>query len=311
MKKIFVILMCVLLIATVYGATSIALACKPGGGGGKPPQEQPPADPTIAYVRETNKGTYLCVMNADGSNQVDIHTLASWAPLVVPSWSPDGDSIAFVDDSEIWRIDVEVIDGVPQGKNLQKLTTGGDYCRPAWSPTGDEILVVTDEYTSLGLVPATGGTSTIIYTAPEGYVVIGNTWSPDESQIVFVESNFDDIQPTKYNWMKILDLETNEVTVVFSWEHWECPCRLDWARTKDIVAFDLAGDGRWIYTLDLSEQSPTPEKIVMGMSPSWSPDDSKIVYEGGKRGNTLTVYDFATETTEKLGSGKVPDWSRA
>jgi Tol biopolymer transport system component len=306
MKKIVVVLVCLLLIGAVFGVSYSALAKKPGGGGGKPPEE-PSADPAIAYTREAKKGIYLSVMNEDGSNQVDIHTLVRNPTYIHPTWSPDGNSIAFWDDRELWRIDVEVVNGVPQGTNLQKLVTGGGCFMPAWSPSGDEILVRTAESTSFGLVPATGGTKTIIYTAPEGYIVYWGAWSPDASQIAFVEG--DDSGPGKYNSIKILDLETNGITVVVSWDNWEFPRWLDWARTKDMLVFSLYGADRFesIYTLDLSDQSPTPEKIVKGIAPSWSPDDTKIVFEG----KGISTYEFATDTTETIGGGVIPDWSRA
>ena len=105
----------------------------------EPPEEPPVADPAIAfntYGRET--GYCLRVMNDDGSNDT---RLICGSGVLSPSWSPDGGSFAFVKrwndilvpgEPELWRMDIEVKDGVPQITSASRLATcAGD---PAWSP---------------------------------------------------------------------------------------------------------------------------------------------------------------------------------
>ena len=112
MKKIFVICVLALLIATVFGASYSVLAGK--GGGGKPSKEDPtPAEPAIAYFRTGGKDIGLWVMDADGSHQTHI-PIANYVYPWYISWSPTGASIAITSGPVntvymyLWTIDITV-----------------------------------------------------------------------------------------------------------------------------------------------------------------------------------------------------------
>jgi Tol biopolymer transport system component len=319
MKKIFVILVCVFLIATIYGASIAVMAGKGGGGGGggKPPKDEPPADPSIAY-RASKGGTNLMVMNADGSNQFEIF---STPDLGRPSWSPNGDAIAFTIgfySRDLWRIDVSVVNGEPQGSNVYKLAQDIGY-NPSWSPSGNEIAFIGKNndggYTYLQTIPATGGTIETLYTCPDGYWVNDPTWSNDGSRIAFVED-----KPGE-KMIKILDLSDSSITTVYGPVN-VAILHLDWARTKDVLVFEMPpekGGLLALFTLDITEEDPTPQLIVSGNNdirwPSWSPDDSMIAFEGlvSTKGNHVSIctYDFSTDEVQPLAKGTRPGWSRS
>jgi hypothetical protein len=138
MKKAIVLFVCLLMIATVFGATMSVMAAKGGnggGGGGKPPKDPPPpADPKIAYVN----GNALMVMNVDGARQTMIYE----GTVQGPNWSPNGDSIAFLGtyttgvSRELWTIDISIVNDEPVGSNPTLLYDNA-YYNPAWSPDGD------------------------------------------------------------------------------------------------------------------------------------------------------------------------------
>jgi Tol biopolymer transport system component len=140
--------------------------------------------------------------------------------------------------------------------------------------------------------------------AGEEDVWIGDTaWSPDGQRLALIESG------PAGGFITIIDASTGETTASYQPDP---PPRtgLDWARTKDVIAYDsevpthnkfLRAD---IYTLDLADGTVT--KIISdGSSPSWSPDDGALAFGG------IRVLDFATGETTKLASGGGPCWLRA
>jgi dipeptidyl aminopeptidase/acylaminoacyl peptidase len=301
------------------------------GGGGKPPKDPPPpADPAIAYTDIQSNPHTLMVMNADGSNQTEVFSSSDLGGQY--TWSRDGASIAFMmnvagtSGRELWRIDVTIVDSVPQGSNAHVLTDN-IYYAPAWSPAGDVIAftkrifdpsVGRDEPREIRTIPAAGGAETTLYTAPEGHRVVYLTWRSDATQIAFREQ----IGVSQY-WIKILTIADplgpeNPKTVFgpvdYSLAH------LDWARTKDVLACMANLDEiTAIYTLDITQQNPTLQFVIGGESrtPSWSPDDSKLAFDQPDRvkngrvfGWHVRTYDFATGETAKLASGVGPDWRR-
>jgi len=298
-----------LIAGLAWGLIGAALAShRPGHGGGG----GPPADPAIAFV-QTGTTDKLMVMNADGSNATVIHSVQGI--LGPPSWSPDGRAVAFVEGSSLWRIDVAVVNGVPQGSNLTLLLANQpsvprNFSIPAWSPLGDGIVVVQIESPAeLWVVPASGGMPEVVYQAPPGEGLRSPTWSPDGTRIAFRHGT------STAEQIDIVDRDTGQVTTALALgSEWTIRF-IDWVRTGDTLAFDLqldTGGPTDLYTLDLATGAVT-QVVSEGFAPSWSPDDSELIYTkttgGGARKMAKVNLATGAVTTLKV-AGNWPDWRR-
>jgi Tol biopolymer transport system component len=268
----------------------------PEGKKPQPPPPPPPADPAIVF-----NGLY--VMNADGSNVTSI-----FPDGANPCWSPDGDAIAFEYGSVIegtkgiYRIEISVVGGVPTGTNARRLVSG--FIKyPAWSRDGTKIAFIDCDLWTLEVIPADGGDREVLYTfsGSVGYPA----WSRDGTQIAIADATR----------IGILDLATHQITTVLdATPLGGGPACLDWARTQDALVFH-AGDDTSVYTMQLPDGPPT---FVVGGSrrnraamPTWSPDDSEIVFSRDWR--KLQKINVATrEVTDLMSggrsSGKFADW---
>lgn len=164
-----------------------------------------------------------------------------------------------------------------------------------------------------------GGSVRTVYQAPPNHHVWSPTWSPDGEYLVFEEA--DDLFPfgDPRDVFKVLHLGTgNVVTLDLGTGVTQRLSGPDWAKTKPAIAFGAypsqGNQAAYIHVVDLEpdgngnwQTAGPPVLLAQGVFPSWSSDDSKIVYS---KDNRIGIYDLATGRTKRLGAGRLPDWRR-
>jgi Tol biopolymer transport system component len=338
MKKIFVIFVLVLLIATMFGASFPVLAAK---GGGKPPKEDSdstPANPVIAYHGGIRDNVGLWVMDSDGSHQTPI-PVPDGLWVYAHSWSADGTSIIFTSpvinepDVHLWSIDITVDEeGKVQSSNPKKLLNEKiGNCRPVCSPNGDMIAFFRTANTengksdSIWLYYMADGSTEKIYTDPDDISINGNliclTWDHTSTKLAFVKdtSIIDSVwYPPE---IRTIDISTKTVDTIYTFPDTNPISSfsggLDWANNDDKLAFGLSNWNNYELAIhDISEDSLTPlSGTSLGGYYTWSPDDSKIAYsyyDSLAKGKNAKYYiktiDVSTEEIDTLDEGSMPDW---
>lgn len=145
-----------------------------------------PEDPESGW-----RDQYVVVIDADGRNETELRR--GEATATAPSWTSDGERIAFKSGRELYT----VLDDGTSEKPVWPVTLSelrfGDY---AWSPDGCQIALVTREtledgrrMTAIQIINLEDDavTTAVSYTGPaSGYTLIDNPrWLPDGRGILF------------------------------------------------------------------------------------------------------------------------------
>ncbi len=129
-----------------------------------------------------------------------------------------------------------------------------------------------------------------------------SAWRSDASQIALIEQD-----ASGNRSIKVVTLQSGAVTTVLAPGPLSAPRFIDWARTKDVLAFSAVpprSKGEYLYTLNVNPVG-TPTQVTGGLGPTWSPDDTKLAFLG------ISVVDLLTKTVTTLSSGgRWPDWRR-
>ena len=217
----------------------------------------------IAFNRDDSCGENVYVMNADGSNQINISPGDNFV------WSPDSRKLAYVFNGSIY---ISNSDG-SEKKLLE--TIGFSYFYPVtWSPDGTKLAYVGtggvnsfDVYT----VNADGSNrQKITNTLARKYEV---TWSPDGAWIAFIQDDSQyNVFAVRPDGSGLVQLTTEDL---FYWD-------LAWMPDSNKLACIFeSNSGSSIYLLDVNGGAParvTNNGSAFDWGPAPSGDGVKIAY---------------------------------
>lgn len=143
-------------------------------------------DTRIAYVAVAGQGSQrrfqLVVADADGYNQHLI--LESRFPIMSPSWSPDGKSIAYVSFED--HLSAIYVQHISTGQRTRVSMAAGENGAPSWSPDGRELALTlsgVSGYPQIYVLDLASHRLTQITHAPA--INTGATWAPDGKSLYF------------------------------------------------------------------------------------------------------------------------------
>ena len=294
-------------------------------------------DPAIAYVANGA----LMVMNADGSSQTVIlqppnpKGSKQAAAVYRPNWSPDGSQLVF--ESYIQGDGIYVIN--KDGSGLRKviaLNNGASLAYPVWSPApaaDDQWKIAFSDQVSgqlqnnLFLVNLDGTGLVNLTNLNEGEFY--PTWDPYATRLAaqVYPCPPNKICPTRlYEYS--LGVVNGAVGITSATDLTAASVALqslnifqvNWAKTQDKIALEarplsnINDSALWIVSLDdLANPLELTATFDTGaVGPSWSPDDSKIVYRrvvaGGK--TIISVINADGSAVVDLANGDQPGWRR-
>jgi hypothetical protein len=168
-----------------------------------------------------------------------------------PALSPDGKSIAYTNQGNIWTMDTS-------GLNQKQLTTNGGDVMPRWSPDGQKIGFIRttqgiDDQGVLYFAPASGGSATqLVFNEYVGDALIQTIrnlgdigtpiwdWSPDGKYVALLQNASQDTA----TFLKIIDLTNgNEVfgMQIFQFGNNSNGSSFQWSFIPNEILFNVIG----------------------------------------------------------------------
>lgn len=191
---------------------------------------------------------------------------------------------------------------------VTQLTNTGNNSSPKWSPDGSKIVFVSftkENWHDIYIMNRDGsGQIPIVATSADEYFP---DWSPDGKQVLF--SSFSRSSASE---IYLLDLNSKDVknltnTVLDDY----LPA---WSVDGKFIAFTFGmGDSyTQIYTMNnngtVAKQITNDDSGEFNSDPVWCPDDTCIIFRGGKGGSQLLLLDLNSQTvTPLLGNVFAPD----
>jgi TolB protein len=264
------------------------------------------ADRASSSSKQTSREIY--VMDYDGANPYPLTAYQSIS--VTPSWSPDGEKIAFTTYRK-GIANIEILSRLDR-RPYPFPTVGGTTATPAWSPDGSRIAFATSK----------DGSDTEIYVADwNGFnmkrltiskgVDISPVWNPRTGrEIAFVSDRSGSPQ------IYIMDDEgTNVRRIINDGGDAVNPA---WSPDGQNIAFawQRPGSGQfniYIHNLATGNSLQLTQDQRNNEKPSWAPDGRHLVFESNRTG-TLQIYTMLADgrmvrQLTTAGRNLAPAWS--
>ncbi len=261
--------------------------------------------------------TLLALATTHGQDKFNSTQLMPEHPQgAFPTWSPDGKMIVYsfisrhdsMGKSGLWKVS---LDGKERKQLVFELAE-----HPRWSPDGRNIVFDSDSGTGLKMIPAEGGDPVRI--VPDSIHMRNGSlpcWSPDGSQIAFVEGGTLSLC--------VENIETRTITRIFK-QDGMVPLPGCWTRDGKSILFALMElkarrSTIWNISADGKEKKQIPghhEGVYRYLD--LSPDGSLLVYgvvetKGEKRVTGLWVMPAEGGKSIQLvsypGYNDAPQWS--
>jgi hypothetical protein len=289
-----------------------------------PPPPPPPYNPQVLYTVTSKGGSTatITVSNADGTDVVSLYTSKNITGLNDVKFAPTGNQIVFSEQN-----DIKVLTYAVSSQGVTTISVNTLASEPYTvlhvdvSPDGTQLLFV--EHTA---DPNQWAVHAMSMDGVEGPTQISLTsgmyydavWAHSNSRIAVIQG-----APVEAGFgvqtIQVIDLDVGSnyipsapTTVLTSTlSQLYQISRLESAHTTDTLLFYATptGSGTGVYTVNIGMPN-TFTPIVAGWSPSFSHDDSMILFRGNATGDLFTLNISAnvqTQITSKVVLGR-PDF---
>lgn len=245
----------------------------------------------------------ICVMDTDGTNFNQLTSSNLWHSN--PSWSPDGNTIAYLKQGSYWDKNIFICN--PDGSGHTFLTDLNEYelYTPRWRYDSGKILFsYSDYYGNNVAVMDPDGTNIDLLTSDTDSTC--PVWSPDGSKIVY--SKYVGSSPAQ-NELHIMDADGSNDQIIRSASHYNSKYMV-WSPTGSRILIMIMNDSGiydiWSIKPDGSDQIRLT--FEGGRHPAYSTDGTRITY---CRDDTIWIMNAdGTEKFQISASGEYGDYPR-